>query len=264
MRLTLTHKGSVRSSRWHLTFPFVVLLTGWLAGCNNTCFSFTSNPPNSTTVVKVGDPNATCPLTTTNGAVRVQLQVNEPICSSCAGVGEVQQIQLRIRGIEVQPSPIGEDNSADWQQLLPAFIGEQPLQVHLVRGSDGWGTGRPLGEPMTIPAGVYRHIRVRLVPNPPASASLLSEKKECGDLLFNCVVSADGRAQPLLFDLGSSELRIPPERIEGGSLFILPGTDSDLVIELKPTWAWVSTAGEGVSLLPTLAGTARISRPGSQ
>jgi hypothetical protein len=41
---------------------------------------------------------------------------------------------------------------------------------------------------------------------------------------------------------------------------IPPDADTDLVIELKPVWAWFSSADEGVRLLPALTGNAKVER----
>jgi hypothetical protein len=98
------------------------------------------------------------------------------------------------------------------------------------------------------------------VSNQTATDDQLPERNACGSVEFNCVVLADGRIQPLLLDPGSPELHITPDRIEGGSLLIPSETETDLRIELKPVWALFSSANEGVRLLPTLAGSAKVGR----
>ena len=113
---------------------------------------------------------------------------------------------------------------------------------------------------MTVPAGVYRQLRVRFLPDPLAAEDQLPEKNACGNTGFNCVVMTDGRVQRLQLDGRSPELRIMSDRIEGGSLFLPSGTDSDLVIELKPVWAWFSSTDDGVRLLPALTGKAKVGR----
>ena len=113
---------------------------------------------------------------------------------------------------------------------------------------------------MAIPAGIYRQVRLRFVPNQPATDDRLPEKNACGNWRFNCVVMADGRIQPLLLDGGSPDLRITSDRIEGASLFIPPDTNTYLIIELKPVWAWFSSADEGLRLLPALTGSAKVGR----
>jgi len=244
---------------WNLPFPAGLLFVVWLTGCNNTCFTFTSNPPTGTVVIKASDPSPTCTLTKAHGAVRFEMET-EPTCSSCAGLGHVQHIFVSIRGIEVHPNTASDDDSPDWQELLhPDFL-KHPLQVDLVRGTADRGAREPLGEIVAIPAGIYRQVRLRFVPNQPATDDRLPEKNACGSVEFNCVVTADGRIQPLQLDGGSPEVRITSDRIEGASLLIPPDTETDLVIELKLVWAWFSSADQGVRLLPVLNGSAKVGR----
>lgn len=113
---------------------------------------------------------------------------------------------------------------------------------------------------MAIPAGIYRQVRLRFVPNQLATDDRLPEKNACGSKGFNCVVMADGRTHSFQLVGISPELRITSDRIEGTSLFIPPDTDTDLIIELKLVWTWFSSADEGVRLLPTLTGNAKVGR----
>ncbi len=244
---------------WHLPFRAALLFAVWLTGCNNTCFTFTSNPPTGIVDIKAGDPKPTCRLTTANGAVRLTVQT-VPMCSPCSGSSRVQHVFVSIRGIEIHPSTTADDHSPDWQELLPSELVKQPLQVDLVRGAADRSARQPLGEIVAIPAGIYRQVRLRFAPNQPATDDRLPEKNACGSGRFNCIVMADGRIQSLLFDTASPELRITSDRIEGASLLIPPDTDTDLVIELKPVWAWFSSADEGVRLLPALTGGAKVGR----
>jgi len=259
--MELTFAENTRSfcrNCWNLRFRAALLFAVWLTGCNNTCFTFTSNPPTGTIGIKASDPKPTCTLTT-SGAVRLTVQTVS-MCSSCSGSNQIQHIFVSIRGIEVHPSTTADNDSPDWQELLPPELVEQPLQVDLVRRIADRGAREPLGEIVVIPAGIYRQVRLRFVPNQPATEDQLPEKNACGSTGLNCVVMADGRVQPLLLDGGSPELRITSDRIEGASLLILPDTNTDLIIELKPVWSWVFSASEGVRLLPSLTGSAKVGR----
>jgi len=80
-------------------------------------------------------------------------------------------------------------------------------------------------------------VRLRFVPNKSSIDDRLPEKYAGASVGFNCVVMADGRIRPLLPDGAAPELRITSNRIEA-SLSIPPDIDTDLVIELKPVWAW--------------------------
>jgi hypothetical protein len=230
-----------------------------LTGCNNTCFLFTSNPPTGTLNIKAGDPRPACMLATANGAVRV-LTHTVSTCNSCSTSSRIAHIFVSLRGIEVHPSAIADDASPDWQELLAPEFATHPLQVDLMGGNADRGAGKPLGEMTEVPAGVYHQVRLRFVANQPATGDPLPETNACGSAGFNCVVMADGHIVPLRLDGDSPELRITSDRITSTSLFIPPDTDTDLVIELKPVWAWFSFADEGVRLLPALTGNANVER----
>jgi hypothetical protein len=182
------------------------------------------------------------------------------MCSSCSESGRIQHIFVSIRSIEVYPSTTADDDSPDWQELLPPQLLKQPLQVDLVGGTADRDVPEPLGEIVTVPAGIYRQLRVRFVRTQPMREDRLPEKNACGSAGFNCVVMADGRIQPLQLDGGWPEVLIMSDRIEGASLFIPPDTSTDLVIELKLVWSWVFSASEGVRLLPSLTGSAKVGR----
>ena len=244
---------------WNFPFRGALLFSVWLTGCNSTCFTFTSKPPTGTIDIKAGDPKPSCALSKANGAVRLTVQT-VPMCSPCSGSSRVQHVFVSIRGIEIHPSTTADDDSPDWQELLPPKLVEQPLQVDLVGGTADRGARKPLGEIVAIPAGIYRQVRLRFAPNQSATEDQLRERNACGSAGFNCIVMADGRIQPLLLDGGSPNLRITSDRNEGVSFFIPPDTDTDLVIELRPVWSWVFSASEGVRLLPSLTGSAKVGR----
>ena len=260
MALMLAKNSRACCSHVSTFLMFAVPLFGIaLTGCNNTCFSFTSNPPTGTINIKSGDAKPACTLTTANGAVRV-LTHTVSTCNSCSTSSRIAHIFVSLCRIEVHPSAIADDDSPDWQELLAPEFAMQPLQVDLISGTADREAGTPLGEMTEVPAGVYRQVRLRFVPNQLATSHQLLEKNACGSAGFNCVVMADGHILPLLLDGDSPELRITSDRITSTFLSIPPDTDTDLVIELKPIWAWFSSSDEGVRLLPALTGKARVGR----
>src|SRR5712692_2516538 len=260
MALPFTKNSTpLRHNCCSISFLTVLLFAVGLAGCNNTCFTFTSNPPVGTIGIVVSNPSLTCRLTTANGAVRVQAHT-VPVCSSCPSSGRVQHIFVTIRGIAVHPRAMADDDSPDWQELLPTKLAKQPVQIDLVGGTAGWDARVPLGAAVAIPAGIYRQARLRFEPDQPAVGNRLPERNACGSLGFNCVVLADGRVQPILLDGRSPELLITSDRMEGAALLISPDTNSDLVIEWKLVWAFFSPAEERVRLLPTLTASAKVGR----
>ena len=238
-----------------LAFLFFEILP---AGCGNECFVFTSNPPNGTIIVKAGDSKSSCMLATANGDVRV-LTHTVSTCSSCPTFSQIAHIFVSLRGLEIHPIASADDASPDWQELMPK-LSDQPIQFDLVSAATTRDARLPLGEGITIPADSYRQLRVHLVPNHPSPGDPVPEKNLCGGTGFNCVVLADGRTYPLFFDAVQPEVRIASERIAGGSLLILPDSDSHLVIEFKTDWFLGSVAGEGVRLRPVLIGSASIER----
>ena len=240
---------------WILRIPAALIFVAGLTACN-TCVTFTSNPPTGTLGIVSSDPRAACMLTKINSAVRVQL-IAEPVCSSCGGSGHVQHIFLAIRSIELNSSATARDDSSDWQKLLPPEIEQNPLQIDLMEGK---ADQAQFGKIARVPAGIYRQLRLRLVPNQPAEKHRLPERNACGSGTFNCIVIADGSIHPLQIDPASSALRITADNMEGAALPFLPDTDTDLIIEWKLVWELSSTADDGIRLFPTLAGSAKVRR----
>jgi hypothetical protein len=198
-------------------------------------------------------------LTKINSAVRLRL-VAEPVCSSCGGSGHVQHIFLTIRSIELNSSATARDDSSDWQELLPAGLEQNPVQIDLMEGMADPAVQAPFGKIARVPAGIYRQLRLRLVPSQPAVVDRLPEKNACGGGTFNCIVTADGTIRPLQIDDASSALRVTIDNLDGASLPFLPDTTTDLIIEWKLVWEWSSSADKGVRLLPTLASSAKVRR----
>jgi hypothetical protein len=259
MRLTLLERTRpVCRKCWNPRFRVALLFVIGLTGCN-TCFTFTSNPPMGTIGIKASDPSSTCTLAKANGAVRLELET-EPVCSRCNGPGQVQHIFVSILSLQVNPSATADDDSPDWQELLPPELVTKPLQVDLVKGQADRGVRESLGEIAPFPAGVYRQVRLRFAPNQPATDERLPERNPCGSGTFNCIVMENGSNQPLQLDGGSPELRITSDRIEGASLLILPDTETALTIELKLVWTWSVPANGSLRLLPALTGSAKVGR----
>lgn len=259
MGLTFARKfPTICRNCWLVQVRVALLFVVALAGCNS-CFTFTSNPPNGTLGIVSSDPRSVCTLPKMNAAARLQL-ATEPACSSCVGSGQVQHIFLSVRGIELNPSATAHDDSPDWQELLLPDIEQQPLQIDLLESNAAQGVQEQLIKTALVPAGIYRQLRLRLAPDQPAADDRLSEKNLCGSGKFNCIVMADGSIQPLQPGDASSDLRITSDKMEGASLLLPPDTDtdSDLVIELKIGWEWSSSTDKGVRLLPALTGNAKV------
>jgi hypothetical protein len=258
MALTLAKNNQVpRRQTWKFVLAWPLFGT-WLVGCNNTCFTFTSNPPTGTINVKVGDLEPSCKFTTAKGVVRVLTHTVSP-CRFCSESSRIAHMYVSFRGIEAHANASADDTSPDWQELVPQLPG-QPVQVDLTSTSSDPEAALSLGEGVAIPADAYRQLRLRLVPNQPGFDEPVPQRNECGRAGFNCVVSGDGQIHLLLLDRDGSELRITPEKIPGGFLLVPPDNNSDLVIELDAVWSLSSFGGEGVDVRPLLVGKASIER----
>ena len=252
-RIGAAEEGAKRGfPRGLLTAPLLFWLTA--TGCNNTCISFTSNPPTGTVVITVRDPKPSCTLSTANGTVRLQVSAS-PVPSGGSGPSSVQHIFVTLRGVEAHPSTIADDDSPDWQELA-LKLAQQPVQVDLMaRTTDSCALGL-FGE-VAVPAGTYRQIRLRLVPSHPATSELVPEENACGSVGYNCVVTADDGIRPLALDGGAPELRIGSEHIAGGFLLVLPDVGTDLAIELNTYSSLALPAGDAVRLVPVFTATPR-------
>ena len=256
MALTLAENDWAHPVRVWTSLLLAFLCFGTFpAGCSDTCFVFISNPPTGTVIVKAGDSKSSCMLATATGELRV-LMHTVSTCSSCPASSQIAHIFVSLRGLEIHPIASADDASPDWQELMPK-PSDQPIQFDLVSAATTQDARLPLGEGITIPADSYRQLRVHFVPNHPSPGDPVPEKNSCGGTGFNCVVLADGQTNPLFFDAVQPEVRIASKRIAGGSLLILPDSDSNLVTEFKTDWFLGSIAGEGVCVFSPCSSVAR-------
>jgi hypothetical protein len=107
-----------------------------------------------------------------------------------------------------------------------------------------------------VPAGSYRELRFQFVPESTDRFAGLS-KNECGGTLSNCIVTADGRIQPLQLPGDTPELVVP---LEHNSMVVLPDARLDLRLRLRPQVAYISNR-EGWKAQTILVGNADVVRP---
>jgi hypothetical protein len=228
----------------------------WLTacGCKNTCVSFTSNSTTGTVIIGVTDVKPTCTLSKTNGTVRVQVGASR-MQSAGAEPSSIQHIFVSLRGIEAHPSTIADEDSPDWQELAPK-LAQQPMQVDLMARTANSCAPGSFGEVAVAP-GTYRRIRLRLLPNQPATSEPVPENNACGSVGFNCVVTADGSVRPLALDGATPELRITSEQIAGGFFLVLPDAGTDLAIEFNTFSSLAWSAGDAVRLVAVFTAAPR-------
>ena len=250
-------KNSVVRWRYAWTLPLVLPLFGIpLAGCNDTCFVFSSNPPTGTINVKAGNPSPTCMLRKANGTVRVVART-VPTCESCPASTRIVHLFVRVVGIEVNPSAVADDAAPDWQEVMQRGP-DQPARFELI--DVGNRDPLSLGEAATIPADVYHQVRLRFAPDQRRSNDFGPEEARCGGTAFNCVVLEDGRSYPLQFPDGGPALRIGSANLAGGFVLVPPDSNSNLVIEINIAWVLSPSVGKLGDLLPVLMGTAFVER----
>jgi Domain of unknown function (DUF4382) len=220
----------------------VLLLSLADTSCDNTCFIFVSNPSTGTLVVG----GSSCSLTKANGTIR--LHFNSPLPTAGLRFPGVHHLILSLKGIEAHPSALADEDSSDWQGLAPN-LAKQPIQVDFMASTEDPSSPSLFGVTV-VAAGVYRQVRLRLVPNRPTAGEPIPEKNFCGSAGFNCVVTSDGSIRSLVLDGGELRIRIPSEHIAGGFFHVLPDTNTDLTIQFKLYSSMAATVDEAVHLIP--------------
>src|SRR5712692_3706027 len=224
------------------------------AGCNNSCVSFNSNPSTGTLVINVNDTKSSCTLSRANGTV--QVRVGASSAPSAGSVpSSIQHIFVSLRSVAAHPSAVADEDSSEWQELAPQ-LAQQPVQVDLMTRSADSCAPVLFGE-AAVPAGTYRQVRLRLLPNQPVTGEPVPEENACGSVGFHCIVTRDGSIRPLALDGGAPELRIASERIAGGFFLVLPYACMDLIIEFNAYAAPTLPAGNPVQPVPMFAAAPR-------
>ena len=222
---------------------FAVLVICVIApACDNTCFIFLSNPSGGT--IAVG--TSTCKLSNANGTVSVQLISS--LLPTAGPSPSIQHIFVTLRGIQAHPSATAEDNSADWQELVP-ILKQQPLQVDLMERHEDSRSANLVRETV-IPAGTYRQLRMLLVPDQPALDGPLPEKNDCARTGFNCIIFTDGAIRSLVLDGGRPQIRFTSDQINGGFFQVLPSSNTKLAIEFNPRSSMALPMGQAMHLSP--------------
>jgi hypothetical protein len=209
-------------------FVGVILFCAAFAGCENYCLVVQTNPGGTI------NNNTSCPNTPTTGNVVLTFGASSTSgAASASTIAPVRspQIFVTLRGVDALPMSTTGDGAPAWQPLAPQ-LADRPVQVDLnAHAGDFCATNR-LGT-AAVPAGVYRQLRVRFALNPRAdlaSARLASplDESACGTGIFNCIIPS-AISRPLAWD-APAEIEIPSDRIDGGSIAILPNSTTRLVI----------------------------------
>jgi Domain of unknown function (DUF4382) len=224
-------------------FFISVLFSLSLMGCGDSCFIFVSNPSGGTLVVGT----TPCSLNNANGTARIRLTSSvRPTAANWPA--SIQHIFVTFQGIEANRSATADDDSPDWQELAPQ-LATVPIQLDLLAPNIDSCDSNVLSD-VAVPADTYRQVRLRLSSSLAETNEPILQENRCGSFGFNCIVKADGRTRALILNSQMLRVRIPSDRIAGGSFRILPGTAANVTIEFSPSSSLVFPADGDVRLVP--------------
>jgi hypothetical protein len=220
----------------------VVLACATVVGCDNTCVTFVWNP-GGIAPGKV----PSCTFTQANGTADIRLSsiAAPPTNSESASV---RHIFITLRGIQASSSEAAGEDSSDWVDLAPR-LAMQPVQIDLMGPAADSCSSSLLAENVVV-AGVYTQIRLRLLSNQQATSGVVPQENSCGDVGFNCIVTADGPSRPLILDGEAHEIILRSDRIQGGFLRVLPDTHTSIALEFNPYASTLLPAAEADRLSP--------------
>ena len=133
MRQACVTPKATKAFRLHLlTVLFFCVI---VPACDNGCFIFVSNPSGGT--IAVG--TSTCKLSNVNGTVSMQFTSSlQPISGQSSSI---QHVFVSLRGIEAHPSATADEDSPDWQELVPT-LKKQPWSGMMTPTRSIWSVKR--------------------------------------------------------------------------------------------------------------------------
>jgi hypothetical protein len=246
MRLNFVSLGAAKAFRSSL---FAILLCCALPGCGGDyCIVGIFSPGGTTNL------NPTCPPSKPTG--NVTLTFGSPTASESAPV-RTPHLFVTLRGVDALATPVPGEDAAVWQELAPELT-DRPVQVELTAPDAGFCESGPLGS-ADVPVGVYRQLRLRLVPNPPAGTAADApalDESACGANVFSCLILPGATAQPLAW-ADSADVVISSDRIADGFIRVLPETSVHVSISLDPRSSLALPEGAALRFLPSFSASAR-------
>jgi len=200
-----------------------------LAGCGDFCIAGFSVNGVGGIKVSAGNPPPPCSLPHVNARMSAVAR-KLAVCKNCSLALRVEHLFVTLQGIQMCPAARDETVSSTWIEIAPHFVGK-PRQMDLIGDADS----ELLAANVTIPAGSYREVRLKLFSGPPANAEALAPENSCGEMGWNCIVMADGRVEPLRLPNDDSELLLPIHTDAGSGTFVLlPDSRMELQLSLEP------------------------------
>lgn len=245
-------------SLWKTASLFVIPLLLLSAGCGDSCFVFVSSPGTGTVIIGGSNLGATCGFAKPQPHAAVQVVAHVArVCEGCSDSNQVRSIFVTLSGVDLRTRPDAvRQQQPNWHKLLPASD-VQPLQIDLM-GPNAIASV-PVGPRTEVPAGTYDLVRLRFAYNQDSTVRP-TEQNPCGSVGLNCTIMQDGRVQPLLLNTNPPELLIASTEPANSLLFVAPGSDNELSLDLTPLWSAALPPGEHLRFALALTGTAKIQR----
>jgi hypothetical protein len=136
----------------------------------------------------------------------------------------------------------------------------QPVQVDLLNENTNCFPTDSLADRVLVPAGTYDLVRLRIASNQTAADGEIPVRNVCGRVGPNCVVMADGQIEPLVFDEDTLESSFASETTAEEFLLVLPGSESELLIELTPVASIGASFERGARFFSLLPHRPRVAR----
>jgi len=227
-----------------------LLMAVGLAGCANSCFVFVSSNGGSGVFVKVGEPPPVCSLDPAKGAIRATV-LKSRVCEACTSSTKMEHVFVTVRGIQLSPTTI-DANPPEWFEIAP-HLAVEPKQIDLM------GNAGPeiLVDHAMVSALSYREVRLQFMLAP--DLQVLPAQNACGEGHWNCVVMADGRAEPLRLPRDVPEL-VMPLSIGNEAVAVLPDDRMDLQLSLESRRVLTFSSADGLKPQIVLSGRAHAVR----
>lgn len=225
----------------------ILFLCAFLAGCDNSCVAFISNPGDG--LLSVSANNGTCHITTQPiGNVRVRFSGSSQRIETWREAG-ITHVFVSIREIDAHLGLAYGEDSSGWQDLAPN-LERRPVQIDLM-SPDNNSLPRDFLSRAGVPAGEYTQLRVLLASGEPGESVPAADS--CGGTGWNCVITADGTVRELVLppsQPASERILISADQAGGAVFRVFRGATSEVDLEFDPVLSQVYIFGSKTLFIP--------------
>lgn len=168
----------------------------------------------------------------------------------------MHSVVLNLTGIDVHSRTNAAGESSSWQPLLPEHT-EQPTQVEFL-SKELNSLSLDSKNELSIPAGSYDLVRLRLKRDQNRIDGVSLSRRACGEVGSNCVIMEDGHFARLVFEADALEFHLTSDASVSGLPYVIPNSDNEMLIELKPVLSMVRSFGEAAPSFVILPGRAQM------